>query len=68
MSQRHGGPEAKVSLQLPLQAGHEEREKLPAYLLEHVPESAGYASAALTSTPRFLSKLARQPQSTQSWG
>lgn len=49
--QRHGGAQAEVALQLPLQARHEEGEELPAHLLEHVPEPAGYAPPSLSSPP-----------------
>lgn len=44
MQKRHGGSQAEISVQLPLQEGHEEGEKLPAHLLEHVPELTGYVA------------------------
>lgn len=49
--QRHGGPQTEVALQLPLQAGYEEGEELPANLLEHVPEPAGYAWLSSSPSP-----------------
>ena len=51
VSQRHGGPQTEVALQLPLQARNEEGEELPAHLLEHVPEPAGYAPAVPAPPP-----------------
>lgn len=44
VQKRHGGSQAEIALQLPLQEGHEEGEKLPAYLLEHVPKLTGYVA------------------------
>lgn len=44
MQKRHGGSEAEIPVQLPLQEGHEEGEKLPAHLLEHVPNLTGYVA------------------------
>lgn len=44
VQERHGGSQAEISLQLPLQERHEEGEKLPTYLLEHVPKLTGYVT------------------------
>lgn len=48
MQKRHGSSQAEIPVQLPLQEGHEEGEELPAHLLEHVPELAGYVAKRRT--------------------
>jgi len=40
--ERHRRHEAESPVQLQVQTGHEEGEKLPAHLLEHIREFTGY--------------------------
>lgn len=63
MQKRHGSSQAEIPVQLPLQEGHEEGEELPAHLLEHVPELAGYVAKRTTPSAGCGFAAAPEPES-----